>query len=149
MHASYPIWWQGIQAAPPAEWTYMFDAFTGEESAEQWALGAAIFVAQTRPDKRIGPTFSELFLHLLPDTHGLPGPFPEVLDSTERRFAVDGFRGHVTIEWRRRGLLSFEKGAMRSLRVGRQFRQRSRERQLAGARPSADSPGSREFPEGS
>ena len=137
MCEAYPIWWQDIETPPPAEWVYMFEEFTGDDTAEQWALAAAIFVAQTRRRTGLGPTFAELFAHLLPDTGGLPGPFPE-MEFVERRRAVTGFRGHAAIEWRRRGMISFDKAVMRSLRVGRAFREHSRMRQqnraAAGAR---------------
>lgn len=70
--------------------------------------------------------------HLLPDTGGLPGPFPE-LEFMERRRVVTGFRGHAAIEWRRRGMISFDRAVMRSLRVGRAFREHSRLRQQSRA----------------
>lgn len=133
MGESYPVWWQGIAAPPPAEWVFVFEEFTGDDTAEQWALAAAIFVAQTRRRTAVGPTYAELFTHLLPDTGGLPGSLPRSLDFVERRRAVAGFRGHAAIEWRRRGMISFDKGVMRSLRVGREFRERSRRRQQARA----------------
>jgi hypothetical protein len=131
MDESYPSWWQGIETPPPAEWVYVFEDFTGEDTAEQWALAAAICIAQTRRRTMAGPTFAELFTYLLPDTNGLPGPMPEGLEFHERRQAVAGFRGYAAIEWRRRGMISFDNGVMRSLRVGREFRERSRSRQLA------------------
>ena len=131
MPESYPIWWQEIDSPPPAEWVFMFEDFTGDDTAEQWALAAAIFIAQTRRRTTAGPTFAELFTHLLPDTDGLPGPLPRNLDFMQRRRAVAGFRGHAAIEWRRRGMISFDNGVMRSLRVGREFRARSRRRQQA------------------
>ena len=131
MPESYPIWWQEIDSPPPAEWVFMFEDFTGDDTAEQWALAAAIFIAQTRRRTTAGPTFAELFTHLLPDTDGLPVPLPRNLDFMQRRRAVAGFRGHAAIEWRRRGMISFDNGVMRSLRVGREFRERSRRRQQA------------------
>ena len=134
----FPIWWQGIEAPPPAEWMYTFEEFTSDDTAEEWALAAAIFVAQTRRRTGLGPTFAELFTHLLPDTGGLPGPFPE-LEFAERRRAVNGFRGHAAIEWRRRGMISFDKAVMRSLRVGRAFREHSRLRQQSRAEEVARS----------
>ncbi len=48
MLESYPIWWQEIDSPPPAEWVFMFEDLTGDDTAEQWALAAAIFIAQTR-----------------------------------------------------------------------------------------------------
>jgi len=132
MCEAFPIWWQNITSPPPTEWVYMFEEFTGDDTAEEWALAAAIFIAQTRRRTGLGPTFAELFTHLLPDTGGLPGPFPE-LEFMERRRAVTGFRGHAAIEWRRRGMISFDRAVMRSLRVGRAFREHSRLRQQSRA----------------
>lgn len=130
MHASYRVWWRNIDEPPPAEWAYVFEDFTGDETAEQWGLAAAIFIAQTRRRTALGPTYAELFRHLLPDTEGLPGPLPWSFDSTERSRAVAGFRRHAAIEWRRRGMINFDNGVMRSLRVGREFREQSRRRRL-------------------
>lgn len=118
---------------PPAQWTYVFEQLTGDDSADEWALAAAIFIAQTRRRLDRGPTFAELFAHLLPDADGLPAPFPEGLSYRERHLAVSGFRGHATIEWRRRGMISWEAGVTRSLRVGRAFRERSKQRQSSRA----------------
>lgn len=129
----YPIWWRGVPVPPPAQWTYVFEQLTGDDSAEEWALAAAIFIAQTRRRLGRGPTFAELFAHLLPDADGLPAPFPEGLTYRERHLAVAGFRGHATIEWRRRGMISWETSVTRSLRVGRAFRERSKQRQSSRA----------------
>lgn len=128
---SNPIWWRDIDAPPPTAWSYMFECFTDDDAGDEWALAAAIFIAQTRRRTTLGPTFAELFTYLLPEFKGLPGPFPAGLEFMERRRAVAAFRGHVTIDWRRRGLISFDSGVTRSLRVGRAFRERSRQRQLA------------------
>lgn len=126
-HDSYPVWWRSTLSPPPAEWVYVFEMFTGDDTGDNWALAAAIFIAQTRRRTSHGPTFAELFAHLLPDTEGLPAPFPPTLE-LERRQVLRGFRGHVAIEWRRRGMIYWEKDVMRSLRVGREFRERSRQR---------------------
>jgi len=128
----YPIWWRGITSAPPAQWSYVFEELTGQDTADEWALAAAIFVARTRRRTGHGPTFAELFAELLPDTGGLPAPFPGSLDFVERRRAVTGFRGHTTIEWRRRGMIGWDRDVPRSLRVGKAFRERSRQRQSTG-----------------
>lgn len=126
-----PIWWRGISTPPAAAWAYVFEDFTGDDTAEEWALAAGIFIAQTRRRTGYGPTFAELFRHLLPDTSGLPAPFPSELDFLERRRAVSGFRGHAATEWRRRGMISWDREITRSLRVGRAFREHSRRRQRA------------------
>lgn len=126
-----PIWWRGADSAPPASWAYVFEDLTGDDTAEAWGLSAAIFIAQIRRRTGHGPTFSELFWHLLPDTAGLPAPFPQGLEFMERRRVISGFRGHVAIEWRRRQMISWDRDIARSLRVGREFRERSRRRQNA------------------
>lgn len=131
MGESYPVWWQGVASPPPAEWVYVFEDFTSDDTAEQWALAAAIFVAQIRRRTAAGPTYAELFTYLLPDSGGLPGPLPRGLEFIERRRVIAGFRGHAVIEWRRQGMISYDAGVMRSLRVGREFRERSRRRQQA------------------
>lgn len=88
-----PIWWRGIGSPAPASWGYVFEDFTGDDTGQSWALAAAVFVAQTRRRTGRGPTFAELFAHLLPDTCGLPAPFPPGLEFMERRRAISGFRG--------------------------------------------------------
>lgn len=122
-----PIWWQGIARQVPASWTYVFEDFTGDDTAEHWALAAAIYIAQCRRRTGRGPTFAELFVHLLPDTSGLPAPFPDELEYMERRRAISAFRGHAVTEWRRRGMIAWDPGVLRSLRVGRVFREQSRQ----------------------
>lgn len=126
---SYPIWWRGITTAPPAQWSYVFEEFTADDTATEWALAAAVFIAKTRRRTGHGPTFAELFSELLPDAKGLPTAFPEGMEFAERRNAIRGFRGHVTIEWRRRRMISWDKDVARSLRVGPAFRELSRQRQ--------------------
>lgn len=107
-------------------WAYVFEDFTGDDTAEAWALAAAIVVAQTRRRTARGPTFYELFSHLLPDTFGLPVPAPDDLDFLERRRAISDFRLHAATEWRRRYMISWDDGVLRSLRVRRAFREQSR-----------------------
>lgn len=132
-----PIWWRGTLTPPPAAWAYVFEEFTGEDTAEQWALAAGIYVAQYRRRAGVGPMFSELFTHLLPETSGLPGSFPEGLEFFERRRVISSFRGHVAIEWRRRQMIGWDRNVTRSLRVGREFRAQSRRRQLSRGRGGA------------
>lgn len=126
-----PVWWRGISTPPSAAWAYVFEDFTGDDTAEEWALAAGILVAQIRRRTGHGPTFAELFRHLLPDTSGLPDAFPSELDFFERRRAISGFRGHVATEWRRRGMITWDRDITRSLRVGRCFRERSTRRRHA------------------
>lgn len=122
----WAIWWRGVAHPPPAPWSYLFELFTAEESADEWAMAAAIFVAQYRRRHSQGPTFRELFEHLLPDSNGFPSHLPREWDIMERRRGISGFRRHVTIEWRRRGYIGFDREVTRSLRVGSRFRERSR-----------------------
>jgi hypothetical protein len=129
----YPIWWRGIPTPPPAAWVYTFEEFTGADSADEWALAAAIFIAQVRRRTSHGPTFKELFTQLLPDTNGLPGPFPDRMELPDRQRAISGFRIFTAIEWRHRGMIGWEIHIARSLRVGREFPKKAREHQQLGS----------------
>ena len=131
-----PIWWRAFDGPPPTLWVVMFDELTGDESVDQWGLAAGIFIAQTRHRTKLGPTFSEMFAHLLPDTSGLPGPLSEKWEKAARRRLVGDFRLHVAIAWRQRDWISWNPGVERSLRTGRAFRARSRhyrQKRAAGA----------------
>lgn len=119
-------WWRGVSHPPPAAWCYAFEEFTNDETADQWALAAAIYIAQYRRRHSQGPTFRELFEHLLPDSGGVPSRLPSEWDAFDRRRGSNGFRRHVAIEWRRRGYISYDKQITRSLRVGPRFREQSR-----------------------
>lgn len=103
----------------------MFEEFTTDPTADEWGLAAGVFIAQYRRRHGQGPTFRELFEHLLPDTDGVPSELPANWDPVERRRGSD-FRLYAAVEWRRRGYLAFERGVTRSLRVGPRFRERSR-----------------------
>lgn len=130
-----PIWWRAVEAPPPAIWQDTFNDFTGEDTAGQWGLGAAVFIAQTRRRTGSGPTFSEMFKAILIDTDGLPSALPDSIDSMQRRRLIRDFRIHVAIEWKRRGLVDWTPGVPRSLRVGPAFRELSRQRTLSGDTP--------------
>lgn len=121
-----PIWWRAVPDPPPAAWMAMFEAFTGEETADEWGLAAAIFIARTRRRTGYGPTFSELFAYLIPDAAGLPSRLPDGYSYMERRRLAGEFRLAAAVEWKRRGWISWDPGATRSLRVGRVFREHSR-----------------------
>lgn len=129
----WPLWWRRQDGAVPKSWRDRFETFTEGDSAEERALAAAIFIARVRRRSGRGPTFAELFEHLLPETGGVPAPFPESLSLAGRRWALAEFRRHVAIDWRRRGLVDWDHRVTRSLRVGRAFRQLSRERQQVRA----------------
>ncbi|CAH0192754.1 hypothetical protein SRABI98_01801 [Microbacterium sp. Bi98] len=124
--SSWGSWWRGVGHPPPASWAYMFEDFTGEDSADEWGLAAGIFIAQYRRRQSQGPTFRELFEHLLPDTGGVPARLPTEWDVLERRRGNSSFRSHVAIEWRRRGYIEYDRQVTRSLRVGHRFREQSR-----------------------
>lgn len=125
-----PVWWRAVDGPPPTIWTIMFEEFTGADTADEWGLAAAIFIARVRHRTGHGPTFSELFAELDPDSRGVPSPLPS-RTYLERRRLIGDFRLSVAIEWKRRGWISWDPHVTRSLRVGRVFRERSRQRQTA------------------
>lgn len=108
----------------------MFELFTSDDTADEWALSAAIYVAQYRRRHSRGPTLRELFNHLLPDADGIPSHLPGDWHVSDRRLAVRDFRRHAAIEWRRRGYIGFDKRVSRSLRVGARFRELSKRLQV-------------------
>lgn len=120
-----PIWWRAVEAPPPSTWVDAFEDFTGHETANQWGLGAAIFIAQTRRRTGSGPTFSEMFKEILLDTNGVPSKLPESIEFVQRRKLLSDFRIHAAIEWKRRGWVNWSPDVPRSLRVGRMFRELS------------------------
>lgn len=124
----WTVWWRSMNHPPPAAWHSAFEEFTCNEAADEWALAAAIFIAQYRRRQSQGPTFRELFEHLLPETGGVPSRLPSDWDALDRRRRINDFRRHVVIEWRRRGFIGYDKEVARSLRVGRRFREQSRAR---------------------
>jgi len=125
-----PIWWRAVETPPPSAWVNAFEHFTSCDSADEWGLGAAIFVSQIRRRTGSGPTFSELFREILIDTNGIPSELPESIDLLQRRKLVSDFRMHVAIEWKRRGWVSWTPIVPRSLRVGHSFRERSHQRRI-------------------
>lgn len=128
MTSSYPQWWPPLPLPAPAAWQYVHEAFTADDTGDEWAIAAAVFVAQTRRETSLGPTFTELFLHLLPESDGLPSPLPRQLHFFDRRRAISAFRSSVAIDWRRRSMIGWDRDVPRSLRVGRELRARSRNR---------------------
>lgn len=124
---SRPIWWRGQGGFSPTVWTDAFLTFTCDETADEWGLAAAILIARTRRRTGRGPTFADLFRELLLDGDGFPGPLAG-LAYLDRWNVVREFRRHVAIEWRRRGWINWDLGVERSLRTGRVFQERSRQR---------------------
>ena len=53
----YPTWWRRMSRPqpPPTTWKYVFEKFTGDDSAREWGFAAALFIAQvgrrTPPDR--------------------------------------------------------------------------------------------------
>lgn len=124
-----PIWWRAIEGNPPVEWQLAFEGLTGDELADQWGLAAAIFIARVRRRTAQGPTFAELFDALFPENSPLYPSWPSHVSRSERAQTTRLFRLHVAIEWKRRGWINFSTNVPRSLRVGRAFREQSRQRQ--------------------
>ena len=121
---AYPTWWRRMSRPqpPPATWKYVFEEFTGDDSAREWDFAAALFIAQVRRRTSPGPTFQELFKHLLPDTGGLPDVFPSGMIYVLRSRVLYDFRLSAAVEWNRRGVIESDKNIARSLRPGPRFR---------------------------
>ncbi|SDG15370.1 hypothetical protein [Microbacterium sp. 77mftsu3.1] len=124
-----PIWWRAIEGNPPTEWDLAFEGLTGDELADEWGLAAAVLIARVRRKTGQGPTFAELFEALLPETSYIHPRWPSGVTRSARAQTMRLFRLHVAIEWKRRGWINFDTNVSRSLRVGRAFRQQSRQRQ--------------------
>ncbi|WP_309693990.1 hypothetical protein [Microbacterium foliorum] len=70
----------------------------------------------------MGPTFREVFEHLLPETSGAPSVLTG-WEPAERIQAVHRFRYFVMTKWKQGGFIDFDKEVSRSLRTGPQFRE--------------------------
>ncbi|WP_337007404.1 MULTISPECIES: hypothetical protein [unclassified Microbacterium] len=128
-----PIWWSAAEVEAPAEWIAAFKALTDKVRSDALGLTAAIFIARVRRRTGRGPTFSELFAELFED-EPLHPEWPSGLTYPVRANIHHAFRLHVAIQWKRGGWISWDPGVERSLRVGPEFRERSRARQAARAR---------------
>jgi len=124
-----PSWWRIGVGHPPDDWVKAFEKLTAEAAVDDWGLAAAIFVARTRRRSGRGPTFRELFRALLPDWDGVPSRLPPELNYAARKRVIKDFRLQAATVWKRAGWISWDPGIARSLRVGRTFRQRSRQHQ--------------------
>ncbi len=124
-----PIWWRAIEGTPPIEWRIAFEGLTGDEHADRWGLAAAIFIVRVRRRTGQGPTFAELFDALFPENSSLHPSLPAGVSRSAHAQTMRLFRLHVAVEWKRRGWINFETNVPRSLRVGRTFREQSRQRQ--------------------
>lgn len=132
-----PAWWPTDEVPVPADWVSCFTALAEEPSRSEWGLRAAVHIASTRKRTGHGPSFAELFEHLLPENGGLPSPVPAEVPARLRREVTRGFRYHVALEWRRAGWISWSRTA-RSLRVGRAFREASRAYRRSRLRADSD-----------
>lgn len=114
-------WWGG-RGCPPAAWIAAFDDFTRGASGREWGLAASLFVMHHHRKHAEGPTFREVFEHLLPETSGAPSLLAG-WEPSERLRTVHRFRYFVLSKWSQRGFVEFDKGVSRSLRTGPQFRE--------------------------
>ena len=106
----------------PHEWRQLFLELTGNDSAHQWGLRAAIAITRYRKVHGRGPSFAQLFDTLLEIRPGVEDENP---DRRVPKYATYRFRHHVAIHWRRLGWIEWNHSA-RSLRAGRAFRAASR-----------------------
>lgn len=114
-------WWGG-NGSPPAAWSTAFEDFTQGASGREWGMAASLFVMHHHRKHSEGPTFREVFEHLLPETAGAPTLLVG-WEPSERLQTVHRFRYFVLTMWKRRGFVEFDKEVSRSLRTGTQFRE--------------------------
>lgn len=131
-----PAWFRELTTPLPTPWLYILEEFTTEDSVEEWGFAAGVFIAHTRKRTGEGPTFRELFAHLLADPDGLPGDFPPGLNRQGRWKLRDAFYMNALLPWRHRQMIRWSPGVTRSLALGSAFRKRSRThtRELARSR---------------
>lgn len=133
MTDSRPIWWTATEVDAPDAWIEAFRTLTDEDRSDALGLTAAIFIARVRRRTGRDPTFSELFAELFKD-EPLHPEWPGGLTYPVRATIHHASRLHVAIQWKREGWISWDPGVERNLRVGPEFRERSRARQAARAR---------------
>ncbi|CAN7314009.1 hypothetical protein LJR044_001681 [Microbacterium foliorum] len=114
----------------------LFAELTDGESAKQWGLAAGLFIVHHRRRHAHGPTFSEVFEHLLPETRGVPSHAVEDWTGQDWYLARHRFRMAVVFAWSRMGYVDYDPGVARSLRPGRRLtgliERNERIRSLAG-----------------
>lgn len=101
-------------------WMQLFREMTGPRTGEAWGLEAAIVISRFRKEFGHAPTFRELFQLLLPESGGLPGPWPEGANAYQKRKLISVFRLKVMEHWRRHRWLTFTRET-RSLSTGAAF----------------------------
>lgn len=62
---STPSWWPDGQVEPPSDWLDSVRRLTSTDGDRPPGLEAAMFISRTRKLTGEGPTFSELFAHML------------------------------------------------------------------------------------
>jgi hypothetical protein len=122
------VFWDRSDIEAPDGWQECFNRLTSGSDAGQWGRRAALEIYDVRVATGEGPTFSELFTALMPESGGLPGPFPVDADYPVRRYAVRHFRFGVAAAWANLGWVRWRRDVHRSLDVGPRFRERNERR---------------------
>jgi hypothetical protein len=105
-------WWGGA-GCPPASWITTFTDLTRGASGREWGLAASLFVMHHHRKLSVGPTFREVFEHLLPETRGAPSVL-NGWEPAERIQVVHRFRYFVMTKWKQGGFVEFDKGVSSS-----------------------------------
>jgi len=124
-------WWPSRQTPPPASWAYVIEDLLAPDRSREWARAAALFIEVHTTQRGHGPTFNELFIHLLPETNGVPSRRPEGVKSRDHYHARSYFRLYVMREWRKHDLFVWRTGVHRSLNVPGKFAKRLRQLERA------------------
>ncbi len=114
-------WWPSQDTPPPASWSYVIEDLLAPDRSQEWARAAALFIDEHRKRFGRGPTFNEVFNHLLPEADGVPSRRPEGVSSRDHYLARSDFRLHVMREWRKHDLFAWRTGVTRSLNVKGRF----------------------------
>lgn len=124
-------WWPSRQTPPPASWSYVVEDLLAPDRSQEWARAAAVFIEEHTKLEGHGPTFKELFAHLLPDANGLPSRHPSGVRGREQALVTSCFRMYVMRQWRKHDLFTWRGGVERSLNVGPRFAKRLRQLEQA------------------
>lgn len=115
------VLWDRDDLPTPEGWCEIFADMTTVPVSGQWGRRAALYIAQVRERTGEGPTFSELFRELMPDTDGAPGLLPEEFTSSDRQYAAHRFRYGCAIAWANLGWIRWRRKTPRSLDAGPRF----------------------------
>lgn len=124
-------WWPSEDTPPPASWAYVIEDLIASDHSQEWAWAAALFIETHRKQRGHGPTFQELFNHLLPEADGVPSRRPEGVSSKIHYRARRYFRLYVMREWRKHDFFAWRTGVERSLNVRGRFAKRLRQLEQA------------------